>query len=61
MELIDTFEKWYPGNSSFKLENSKLNEKIYLKVDSNRQIKMQTENIRNVIFKIEDLTQNLDY
>lgn len=60
-ELIDTLEKWYPGNSFFKVKHSKLNEKIYLKIDGNRQIKIYTENTRNVIVKIEDLTQNPDY
>ena len=50
-----------PGNSFFKVKHSKLNEKIYIKIDGNRQIKMYTENTRNVIVKIEDLTQNPNY
>tara|TARA_B110000240_G_scaffold171695_1_gene196207 strand:+ start:118 stop:558 length:441 start_codon:yes stop_codon:yes gene_type:complete len=60
-KLIDTLEKWYPGNPFFKVKHSKLNENIYLKIDGNRQIKMYTENTRNVIVKIEDLTQNPNY
>jgi len=60
-ELIDTLQKWYPGNPFIKVNHSKLNEKIYIKIDGNRQIKMYTENLRNVIVNIEDLTQNPEY
>ncbi len=52
----DTLEKWYPGNSFFKVDIDSTS--LYIKVDGNRQIKMyptKSSDKQDVIVKIEDI------
>lgn len=55
LEVMDTLQKWYPGNGFKKIENEKLEQPLYYKIDGNRQILLHTKGSRDVIGIIEDL------
>lgn len=54
-EVMDTLMKWYPGNPFKKIENEKLEQPLYYKIDGNRQILLHTKGLRDVIGMVEDL------
>lgn len=55
LEVMDTLKKWYPGNDFKKIDNEKLNEPVYYKIDGNRQILLHTKSNRDVVGVVEDL------
>jgi len=54
-KLTDYYLKQYGGNPFIEVENEKIEYKIYVKVDGNRQIKIIPISEQNVSVKIEDL------
>ena len=59
--IKDTIQKWFPGNTFIKINAKKLAQKVFVKVDGNRQIKMYTLNDKQVVVKIEDLDKKREY
>lgn len=54
-EVMDTIMKWYPGNEFKMIDNDKLEQPLYYKIDGNRQILLHTKGARDVIGIVEDL------
>lgn len=52
----DTLMSWYPGNDFIEVTLKKSNKKVYVKVDGNRQILIESPNdTREVDVRIDDL------
>lgn len=60
VEVMDTLMKWYPGNTFKMIDNEKLEQPLYYKIDGNRQIILHTKGLRDVIGIIEDLNHKYD-
>lgn len=60
LAVMDTLQKWYPGNAFKRLDNPKLKEPLYYKIDGNRQIILHTEGPRDVVGIIEDLNTKIN-
>ena len=54
-QVIDSIEKWYPGNDFFRFDNLVDSTETYFKIDANRQIKVFVEDDVFVAGEIEDL------
>lgn len=53
----DTLKSWFPGNDFITIDSDNPKSPIYVKIDGNRQIIAYAMDDKDVVVKIEDLTQ----